>query len=283
MIMPYQILGATLYMKSFIAPLFVPANRPDRFEKAATSGADAIIVDLEDAVPPNSKAEARQNLRLIRDLQIPAFVRCNGEGAPWHDADLAAMAELGLKRLCAPKIESAQALDILAHRLGDDIQVLAQIETARGVERAGEIAAHRLVSQLAFGPADFFLDLGAAPSEGLTQHVLCRLAIASRAAAKAPPLDGPAFAVNNREALERECGQALVCGAGGKLCIHPSQIAAVLEQFMPSDAEVAWAERVVAADLEGAAQIVDGRMIDAPVVARARAILDRPGIRRSTT
>jgi citrate lyase subunit beta/citryl-CoA lyase len=171
----------------------------------------------------------------------------------------------------------------LAHRLGDDIEVLAQIETARGVEYASDIANHRLVSQLAFGPADFFLDLGVGPSEALTQHVLCRLAVASRAGGKAAPLAGPSFAVNDRAALELECGQALACGAGGKLCIHPSQIAVVFEQFMPSAAEVAWAERVVAADLEGAAQVVDGQMIDAPVVARARAILDRGRIRGSTT
>jgi citrate lyase subunit beta/citryl-CoA lyase len=164
--------------------------------------------------------------------------------------------------------------------------VLAQIETALGVERAGDIAAHRLVGQLAFGPADFFLDLAVAPSQALTEHALCRLAIASRAAGKASPLDGPSFAVHDREALERACGRALATGAGGKLCIHPSQSATVLEQFMPRSAEIAWAERVVAADVEGGAQIVDGRMIDAPVVARARAVLkarDRGRLRAATT
>jgi citrate lyase subunit beta/citryl-CoA lyase len=262
-------------MQAFVAPLFVPANRPDRFEKAAQSGADAIIVDLEDAVPPHLKDEARANLRFAHSLNVPVFVRCNGEGTSWHDADLVAMAELGLKRVCAPKVESPHLIDVMASRLGQDIQVIAQIETARGVEHAGGVAAHRLVSQLAFGPADFFLDLGAAPSDVLTQHVLCRLAIASRAAGKAAPLDGPSFAVNDREALELECGKALAGGAGGKLCIHPSQTAVVLEHFMPSAAEIAWAERVVAADLDGGAQIVDGRMIDAPVVARARAVLKR--------
>ncbi len=214
---------------------------------------------------------------MARPLQVPVFVRYNARGTPWHDADVEALAELGIKRLCAPKVESAQAIDLIAARLGDDIEVLAQIETALGVERAGEIAAHGLVSQLAFGPADFFLDLGAAPSRALTQHVLCRLAIAAAAAAKPAPLDGPSFAVNDPEALEAECGQALACGAGGKLCIHPSQIPVVLDLFRPSAADIAWAERVVAADLDGAAQIVDGRMIDAPVVARARAILERRG------
>jgi len=262
-------------MQAFIAPLFVPATRPDRLEKAVKSGADVIILDLEDSVPPNSKDEARQNLRFAKGLQTPVFVRCNGEGARWHDADLSAMAELGLKRVCAPKVESAHVIDIMASRLGDDIEVLAQIETAQGVERAGEVAAHRFVRQLAFGPADFFLDLGAAPSDVLTRHVLCRLAIASRAAGKAPPLDGPSFAINDREVLELECGQALAAGAGGKLCIHPSQTAVVLEQFLPSAADVVWAERVVAADLDGMAQVFDGRMIDAPVVERARAILRR--------
>jgi citrate lyase subunit beta/citryl-CoA lyase len=269
-------------MTAFIAPLFVPATRPDRFEKAAMSGADAIIVDLEDAVPPNLKDEARGNLRFARGLPTRVFVRCNGEGTPWREADLDTLAALGLRGVCAPKVEGADGIDRLASRLGPDIEVLAQIETARGVDRAGEIAAHSLVSQLAFGPADFFLDLGAAPSQALTQHVLCRLAIAAGAAAKPAPLDGPSFAVNDREALEAECDQALACGAGGKLCIHPSQTAAVLDRFRPSAADFAWAQRVVAADLDGAAQIVEGRMIDAPVVARARAILERRGAAPTT-
>jgi citrate lyase subunit beta/citryl-CoA lyase len=264
-------------MPSFIAPLFVPANRPDRFEKAANSGADAIVIDLEDAVPPDSKDAARENLRFAQGLKTPVLVRFNAQGTPWHDADLDAIAALGLKRVCAPKIESAHAIDVMARRLGEDIEVLAQIETACGVERACDIAAHRLVGQLAFGPADFFLDLGVAPSDVLTQHVLCRLAVAARAAGKAPPLDGPAFAIGDREALELACGQALAAGAGGKLCIHPAQTGVVLERFMPSAAEVAWAQRIVAADVDvhGAAQIVEGQMIDAPVVARARAILGR--------
>jgi citrate lyase subunit beta/citryl-CoA lyase len=208
-------------------------------------------------------------------LETPVFVRFNAEGTPWHEADLAALAELGLKRICAPKVERVRSLDIIADRLGGEVQIVAQIETATGVEHAGALAAHPLVSQLAFGPADFFLDLNVPPSDGLTQHVLCRLAIASRAAAKAPPLDGPAFAIDDRAALVLACGQALAAGAGGKLCIHPSQTAVVLEQFRPSASEVAWAHRVVAADRDGAAGVVDGRMIDGPVVARARAILQR--------
>jgi len=262
-------------MQTFIAPLFVPASRPDRFEKAGKSGADAIIIDLEDAVPPKLKTQARQNLRFARGLESPVYIRFNAAGTPWHEADLGAIAELGFKRVCAPKVESASAIALMAKRLGNDIDVLAQIETARGVEGAGDVAAHPLVSQLAFGPADFFLDLGVPPSDVLNRHVLCRLAIASRASGIAAPLDGPSFAVNDREALALECGDALACGAGGKLCIHPAQVAAVLERFKPSAAEVAWAERIVSADLEGAAQIVDGRMIDAPVVARARGILAR--------
>jgi citrate lyase subunit beta/citryl-CoA lyase len=264
-------------MQALIAPLFVPASRPDRFEKAAISGADAVIIDLEDAVPPNLKEEARENLRFAHDLRSAVYVRCNAEGTPWRDADISAMAALGLKRLCAPKIESARSIDVVAHRLGDGLEILAQIETARGVEHAGAIAAHRLVSQLAFGPADFFFDLGVAPSAVLTQHVLCRLAIASRAAGKALPLDGPSFVIHDPLALKLDCERALAAGAGGKLCIHPSQTAAVIEQFMPSAAEVAWAQRVAAADVEGAAQVVDGQMIDAPIVARARSILQRRG------
>jgi citrate lyase subunit beta/citryl-CoA lyase len=200
-------------------------------------------------------------------------VRINAPGTPWHEADIDALTSFGVRHICLPKVDSTAVLDGLAARLGNDLVVMVQIENARGVENAAAIVAHPMVSQLAFGPADFFLDMGVSAGGALTRHVLSRLAIASRSAGKSRPLDGPSFNLADGEKLLAECAAAAACGAGGKLCIHPSQVPHVLAAFRPSPAELDWARRVVDADRDGSAQIVDGRMIDAPIIARARALL----------
>lgn len=257
------------------APLFVPANRPERFAKAAASGADAVIVDLEDAVPAGLKDEARANLGAARGLAVPAFVRINAEDTPWHAADVEALRALGYARICVPKVEDAGLLDRIADRFPYPVVLLVQIETAAGLEYAREIAQHRDLLQLAFGPADFFLDMGMQPSVDMTRHALCRLAVASRAAGIAPPLDGPSFGIGDEAALAAECNAAVACGGGGKLCIHPSQPGVVLAHFLPDAAEIEWALRVIEASGDGGVRAVDGQMIDGPVIARARLVLQR--------
>ena len=264
-------------MTPLIAPLFVPADRPDRFGKASASGADAIIVDLEDAVPPDRKEDARGNLSLLKALSVPAFVRINAQGTLWHEDDLAALARLNIDLVCLPKVEAADLLDSILSRLGAGTRLLAQIETAAGVSQAAAIAAHRAVTQLAFGPADFFLDMGMSHSPEMASHVVRVLALASRTAGIAAPLDGPCFSVGDRAILARECANAAAAGAKGKLCIHPSQVPAVHDYFLPSDAELDWARRVTAADQDGGALLIDGRMIDAPIIARARMVLEQAG------
>jgi len=269
-------------MIPLIAPLFVPADRPDRFGKAASSGADAIIVDLEDAVPPARKEDARGNLSLLKTLPLPAFVRINAQGTLWHEDDLAALARLDIDLVCVPKVEDADLLDTLLARLGAGTRLLVQIETAAGVSRAAAIAAHRAVTQLAFGPADFFLDMGMQQSLEMASHVVRVLALASRTAGIAAPLDGPCFSVGDQAALARECASAMAAGAKGKLCIHPAQVPAVLDHFLPSDAELDWARRVTAADPDGGALLIDGRMIDAPIIERAKIVLEQARRRASS-
>jgi citrate lyase subunit beta/citryl-CoA lyase len=260
-----------------IAPLFVPATRPERFAKAAASAADAVIVDLEDAIVPTDKDAARGNLRAAIRLPVPAFLRINGEDTAWHAGDVAAAAELGIRHICLPKVESSEALDRLCSSLGKDISVLAQIETACGVENAAAIARHPSVNQLAFGPADFFLDMGMRASREMSLHVLRQLALASRAGDIAPPLDGPCFAIRDEAALAGECASATASGAGGKLCIHPAQTGVVRDCFRPDAEEIEWARRILGAGGDGSATIVDGRMVDIPLIARARAVLERAG------
>lgn len=258
-----------------IAPLFVPADRPDRFQKADRSGADAIIIDLEDAVAPAGKDAARANLSGALALQSPTFVRVNSQDSVWFDADLSAMKELGLRRVCLPKSESAASLDRIGQILGMDVEILALIETAKGLESAAILAGHSRVVRLAFGPADFALDLGVAASDALRAHALMRLAVASRAAGKALPLDGPSFEVSDLSRLASESQQAIVHGAGGKLCIHPSQTATVIVAFQPSEEQLGWAQRIVDSSQDGEVRLVDGKMIDAPIIAQARALLLR--------
>lgn len=258
-----------------IAPLFVPADRPERFQKADRSGADAIIIDLEDAVAPAAKEAARTNLRGALASQNPAFVRVNGEDSVWYGADLAAMNELGLRRICLPKAESTTTLDRIVQTLGENVEILALIETARGLESAATLAGHSHVIRLAFGPADFALDLGVAASDSLKAHALMRLAVASRAVGKPLPLDGPSFEVSDTSKLSSQCQHAIGHGAGGKLCIHPGQTSAVIAAFQPSAEQLSWAQRVLDSAQDGAAQLVDGKMIDAPIIARAHALLLR--------
>lgn len=258
-----------------VAPLFVPADRPERFDKADRSGADAVIVDLEDAVAPAAKDGARSNLRQMLELNNPAYVRMNAADSSWYGEDIAAIKALGLRRICLPKAESPAALDAIVQTLGDDVEIIALIETARGLEAAAVLAGHSHVVRLAFGPADFALDLGVTASEALKAHAMMRLAVASRAAGKALPLDGPSFEVTDTARLSLECRQALDHGAGGKLCIHPAQTAYVVAAFRPSAEQLRWAQRVVDAAEDGAARLVDGKMIDAPIIAQARALLVR--------
>ncbi|MER8827455.1 CoA ester lyase [Mesorhizobium sp. M0938] len=264
-----------------VAPLFVPADRPDRFEKADRSGADAIIIDLEDAVAPAAKDGARSNLHHALTLRNPTYVRVNSQDSNWYTADLAAVGALGLRRICLPKAESKAILDAMVRILGDDIKIMALIETARGLEAAGALAAHSHVARLAFGPADFALDLGVPTSNDLKAHAMMRLAVASRAAGKPLPLDGPSFEVTDTARLAFECQQALDHGAGGKLCIHPAQTSHVISAFQPSEQQLRWAQRVVDAARDGAARLVDGKMIDAPIIAQARAVLARGRLQSS--
>ncbi len=249
-----------------IAPLFVPASRSDRFAKAAASGADAVILDLEDAVAAADKDTARA--ALTADLGLPVVLRINGAGTPWHQADLAAAARLSLAAVMLPKAEDAATVAAVAASTGH--KVIALIETARGLANARSIAV--AARQLAFGSVDFCADLRCAHESALLLPVRSELVLASRLAGVAPPLDGVTLRIDGPEA-GTDAAHARALGMAGKLCIHPRQVAAAQAAFAPSPAEIDWASRVLASG-DGAVA-VDGEMVDEPVRARARAILNR--------
>ncbi|NLD67226.1 MAG: CoA ester lyase [Limnobacter sp.] len=259
--------------------LFVPGNRPERFEKALNSGADALIVDFEDAVPPQDKAAARSAAAdwLARqsrgDTQL--LVRINAADTEWFADDLVACAHPALDGIVLPKAESVDQLAKLADRFGERVLLLPLIETARGFARAGELAAASAVQRLVFGTIDFQLDLGIEGDELELLYFRSQLVLLSRLAGIAAPVDGVTTSLDDEVQIHADAQRGRRLGFGAKLCIHPRQLAAVHRAYRPSAEEVAWARRVVeAADAaQGAAVALDGKMVDRPVILKAREIL----------
>lgn len=248
--------------------LFVPGDRPDRFDKAAVSGADAVVLDLEDAVEPDAKCRARTRVSgwLAHMPQKPAVVRINPVDTAYFDEDLAMVRE----HRCAVMV--AKAAD--PEMLGDfESPVLAIIETALGIEYANAVCGAGPVVRAAFGNVDLATELGIQPDSHVAlSYARSRLVMASAAAGIAAPLDGVTTALDDDAALGADLDQARELGFSGKLCIHPKQVPAVNRGFTPSDAKIAWARRVLTAGNGGAAA-VDGQLVDKPVLERARAIL----------
>jgi citrate lyase subunit beta/citryl-CoA lyase len=256
--------------------LFVPADRPERFEKALTSGADAVIVDLEDAVAPEKKNAARNTLaEWLATARTPVVVRINGIESPWFRDDLALCALPGVGAVMLPKAESAQDLAAVSeHAPGKPL--LPLIETAAGFDSVRSVAQGPQVERLVFGSIDFQLDLGISGEGDALLYFRSQLVLASRLANLAAPVDGVSTSIDDMQALQRDAERARRLGFGAKLCIHPEQIETVNRSFSPSDEEVLWAQRVLdaAARSEGAAVAVDGKMVDRPVILRAQALLN---------
>jgi citrate lyase subunit beta/citryl-CoA lyase len=257
--------------------LFVPADRPERFEKALAAGADAVIVDLEDAVAPGAKAPARAALAAwLERPPAPVVLRINAADTEWFDADLALCALPGVAGVMVPKAERAQALVRVA-AAAPGRTLLPLIETAAGFDRLRAVAAVAGVERLAFGSIDFQLDLGI---DGEAEELLffrSQLVLASRLANLEAPVDGVSTAIDDAAQVLADARRARRLGFGAKLCIHPKQVEIVNRSFSPSADEVAWARSVLdaAARSRGGAVAVDGKMIDKPVILRAEALLRR--------
>ena len=259
--------------------LFVPGDRPDRFVKAAQSGADEVICDLEDSVAEGRKDQARRHVAQWLAQGGIAWVRVNACSTPHYEPDIASLAGLaGLRGVVLPKAEAPAALTSLGQRLPPGSGIVALIETAAGVLRASAIARCPAVSRLAFGSIDFAADIDAAHDDEALLTARAALVIASRAAGKPAPVDGVTAVLDRPEAVAEDSVRARRLGFGGKLCIHPAQVPVVTRAFGPSKAETAWAREITdaAVKLNGAgAGRSNGQMIDKPVIDRARRILDR--------
>lgn len=251
--------------------LFVPGNRPERFAKALASGADAVILDLEDAVPPDQKDAARATVADWLDASYPVVLRINAVDTPWFAGDRALCRRAGVAAVMLAKTERAEDIALLGH----GVPVVPLIESATGFDHLRAIAATPGVQRLAFGAIDFQLDMNMRADFDELVFFRSQLVLASRLAFLDSPIDSPSTAIDDAAAVESEAQRARRLGFGAKLCIHPTQIASVNRSFSPSAAERAWAQRVigVAAASGGAAVALDGRMIDRPVILRAQAIL----------
>ena len=254
--------------------LFVPGSRPERFDKALAAGASAVILDLEDAVALSDKERARESVRAWLTPAHRVVVRVNAADTPWFEADLALAALPGVAGLMLPKAERPEPLAAALHAGAKAL--LPLIESAAGFAALGTIAAAPGVASLVFGSIDFQVDLGMrdAREDELLPFRL-QLVLASRLAGIAPPVDGVSTAIDDEAQLRDDVLRARRLGFGGKLCIHPRQVAGVNRWLAPSEEEQAWARRVLdaAAASGGAAIAVDGKMVDKPVLMRAEAIL----------
>jgi citrate lyase subunit beta / citryl-CoA lyase len=256
--------------------LFVPGNRPERFDKALNAGADATILDLEDAVPIADKSAARERVREWLSPEHPVYVRINAADTPWFTDDVAALAaHEGVAGLIVPKAENADMLRRASTGAHDELKLLPLIETTRAFRSLDEIAGAPRVERLLFGTIDFQVDTGIIGDGDELLYFRSQLTLASRLAGIGAPVDGVTTTLDDAAVVERETRRARCLGFRGKLCIHPKQIAAVHAAFACSSAEREWAQRVIdAANASGGAAVaVDGKMVDTPVILKAQEIL----------
>lgn len=263
--------------------LFTPGTRPDRFARATEAGADVLIIDLEDAVAPDDKLRARDGAlgHLSRPVGLPTALRLNGldTHAGIADVDALLRSDAAPAYIVLPKTESAghlQILDRLLTAAGRAARLIALIESARGLAGLDAIAsATPRLAGLMLGAADLAADLGAAPTWPPLAHARARL-VQACALAGIMPIDSPFFDLRDGDGLAGEVMAAAAFGFVAKAAIHPGQIQTINAAFTPTDAEIAHARAVLAAN-QGGIGVVDGRMVDEAVARRARRVLAAAG------
>ncbi len=282
-------------MSVFRSFLFAPGNHPRRVEKSLTLGADAVILDLEDAVANAAKEATRQVVvaALAQPRRCLGYIRVNSLGTPWSYGDIEAVVAPGVDGIVLPKVESASDLltvDWMMRSLErarglkeGSIDLMPIIETGKGFAEFASIArSGTRVKRVAFGAGDFTLDVGIKWSSDESELLPYRsgIVVQSRAAGLEPPIDTVWVDLRNTEGFDRSVQRAKDLGFQGKMCIYPDQIPVVNQVFRPTEAELAHARKVVdafqQAEQQGLAAIqVDGQFVDYPIVYIAQRLLDR--------
>ncbi|WP_223624952.1 CoA ester lyase [Microbacterium sp. EST19A] len=259
------------------ALLFCPADRPERF-RTALERADAVILDLEDAVLPDAKAAARVNL-IAADIDPErVIVRVNTPSSEHFASDLDALEQTPFRTVMVAKTESADGLS----EFDDRFSLIALCETARGVHAAPEIAAHPLVVAMMWGAEDLVASLGGTSSRTtggayreIARYARSRVLLESGAHGKAA-IDAVHIDLGDLEGLEEEATDAAASGFRATACIHPNQVAVIRAAYLPDEATVEWARAVLhAAESERGVFRFDGRMVDEPVLRHARSVVAR--------
>ena len=265
-----DLMSTIMHARSF---LFVPGNRPERFARAAASGADVIIIDLEDTVEAQERAQARVHIRSWVQRGNEVVVRVNAFGTPDHDRDIASLQDCAVGVMIS-KTDSVEGVTSALELIGRERPIIPLIESAAGIIDSCKIAATPGIARMAFGIIDYAAELGVDPSftEAMS-FARSSLVVASAAAQIPAPIDGVTTNFKSPNVVKAETTAGRRLGFTGKLCIHPNQIEPVHEAFMPSESEVEWAHGVLEASTRATATQLDGEMIDRPVVLRARRIL----------
>ncbi len=271
--------------------LFAPAVRPDFVARLAERGADAVVIDCEDATPANAKAEGRANAHRLAPGLVAAgcqvTVRVNGLPTEWFLDDIRDGLTADLAAVVVPKVETVAGLQQVVAALDDagfgELGVFAGIETALGVADARTLLVHPRVVAAYFGAEDFIADMGGVRTDDNQEVLYARSAVAlAGRLAGVPVLDQVVTDFRNDDRFGREAAEARALGYSGKLCIHPGQVAIANDAFVPTPEEVARARRLLAAyetaSAAGVAAIdFEGQMVDEPLATQARRILTLAG------
>ncbi len=266
--------------------LFAPAVRPDLVAKLPSTGADAVVIDCEDATPVAAKARARIDAAAMAaeiGAVVPTLIRVNAVDTPWFLDDIAALPSR-IAGVVLPKVETMAGVDAAARALEEQgmahTPVIAGIETALGVADARSLLANPMFAAAYFGAEDFIADMGGTRTSSNSEVGFARASVAiSGRVGGIPVIDQIVADFRDDVRCRRECQEARAMGYVGKLCIHPAQVAIANSSFSPSVEEIEQARRILTAYERAAAEGIaaidfEGRMVDEPVAAQARRILD---------
>ncbi|EJE2970232.1 CoA ester lyase [Salmonella enterica] len=272
-------------MSEEISYLFVPANKEVMFSKAFCCGADAIIIDLEDAVHPNEKSLGRDNIfswlyKLNKSIvKTGIYIRINHPKEREFEDDVSLLNSLNetlIKGVMVPKLECIETINEIKSKLNPGISglsFLGIIETACGVHHC-DIIANSGVARLAFGSLDYSLDINCLQTPEALLYARSRIVIASRIANLPPPIDCVTPDFCTTETLLMDSCLARSLGFSAKLCIHPDQIDVVTKAFSPTEEQIQWAKEVLEQSRDSYAFQIDGSMVDLPLIKKAARLMD---------